>query len=278
MGDDGVEIGMTGSEGTRPAKGWKGAARDSGMHPLWAPSSGLGREGGTGEASHGERVGHAALALARALGLRERDAVLIGDAARFHDVGKLALSGKILRKPGRLPSAEFEAVKTHPLHGWTLLRQRHGARFELAAQIALHHHENWDGTGYPLGLAGENIPLPARIVSVVDVFDALVHARCYKDAWPASRALTLIASAGGRKFDPRVVRAFLSLRLPLLQASAATPAWSVSDPPDGGSSSRPRLGRREPRPFPAEVRGPALVAARTQVSSSRTPGISCKCI
>ncbi len=212
MGDDGVEIGMTGSEGTRPAKGWKGAARDSGMHPLWAPSSGLGREGGTGEASHGERVGHAALALARALGLRERDAVLIGDAARFHDVGKLALSGKILRKPGRLTSAEFEAVKTHPLHGWTLLRQRHGAHFELAAQIALHHHENWDGTGYPLGLAGENIPLPARIVSVVDVFDALVHARCYKDAWPASRALTLIASAGGRVRPARRPR--LSLPAP----------------------------------------------------------------
>ncbi len=245
--------------------------------PTWAPLAGLDPAGGADESNHGDRVGEAALALARALGIRERDALLIGEAARYHDVGKLALSGTILRKPGRLTAPEFEAVKTHTLHGWTLLARRDGPRFRLAAQIALYHHENWDGTGYPFGLGGEEIPLPARIVAVADVYDALVHARSYKDAWAAGRALTLIARESGRKFDPRAVRAFLSLRLPLLQGSFATPVWPACDPPDrGSSSSRPRLDRRPLLPFRSPLDSPARVAGDTHMSSWRTLTLSRK--
>ena len=117
----------------------------------------------------------------------------------------------MLTKPGKLTSGEFEQVKTHTTVGARMLAGSAFALLEMAEQIALTHHEKWDGGGYPAGLAGEAIPLAGRIVAVADVFDALTHVRPYKPAWSRTEAIAEIASQAGRHFDPEVLEAFLSL-------------------------------------------------------------------
>ena len=164
------------------------------------------RDDNTGE--HTKRVGETAARIAEALGWSARDVELIRRAAPLHDVGKIAISDLILLKPGKLTPEEFESMKAHARLGAQILS---GGRFpllQLAEQIALTHHERWDGTGY-LGTQGENIPLAGRIVAVADVFDALTSARPYKPAWPISEAVAEIKRQSGRQFDPTVVEAFL---------------------------------------------------------------------
>lgn len=161
---------------------------------------------------HTKRVGVQSALLALTLGWPAERVELIRRAAPLHDVGKIGIDTSILLKPGRLTQEEFEAVKEHVTIGHSILS---GSRFpllQLAAEIALHHHENWDGSGYQAGLAREEIPMSARIVAVVDVFDSLTHERSYKEAWPEERALEEIARLRGKKFDPEVVDAFFSLR------------------------------------------------------------------
>jgi putative two-component system response regulator len=133
-------------------------------------------------------------------------------AAPLHDIGKIAISDAILGKPGKLTSDEFEKIKTHTTVGAQMLAGSAFALIELAEQIALTHHEKWDGSGYPAGLVGDAIPIAGRIVAVADVFDALTHVRPYKAAWSTAHAITEITSQAGRHFDPQVVEAFLSLR------------------------------------------------------------------
>jgi putative two-component system response regulator len=170
------------------------------------------RDDETGE--HTRRVGRQSATLAAALELPAPEIELIRRAAPLHDVGKIGIPDNILLKPGKLTPAEFERIKSHTTIGAQILS---GSRFpllQMAEAIALSHHENWNGTGYPAGLRGTEIPLPARIVSVVDVFDSLTHERVYKEAWPEERALDLIEQEIEGKFDPTVARAYLRIRAP----------------------------------------------------------------
>jgi PAS domain S-box-containing protein/putative nucleotidyltransferase with HDIG domain len=161
---------------------------------------------------HTERVGHVASRLALELGLPAGQVTLLRHAAPLHDVGKLAIPDCILLKPGRLTAEEFDVMKTHAELGARLLSSGSSRVLQTAAVIAATHHERWDGTGYPKGLAGDAIPLVGRIVAVADVFDALTHDRPYKEAWPIERACAEIERSAGGQFDPRVVAAFVGLR------------------------------------------------------------------
>ncbi len=167
------------------------------------------RDDGTHQ--HTKRVARTAFLLARELGLPAADASLIRQAAPLHDLGKLSLPDSILLKPAKLSVAEYRRVKRHPAAGAAILRGSSSRVLRLAEEIALTHHEWWDGNGYPAGLAGEGIPLAGRIVAVADVFDALTHARPYKDAWPVAEAVAEIKRLAGRQFDPGLVEAFLAL-------------------------------------------------------------------
>jgi putative two-component system response regulator len=164
------------------------------------------RDDDTGQ--HTRRVGDTAARIAEALGWAAQDVELMRRAAPLHDVGKIAISDSILLKPGSLRPEEFERMKRHTQLGAKMLS---GGRFpllQLAEQIALTHHERWDGSGY-MGLSQEDIPIAGRIVAVADVFDALISERPYKKAWPLDEAIEEIRNQSGRQFDPRVVEAFL---------------------------------------------------------------------
>jgi putative two-component system response regulator len=159
---------------------------------------------------HAERIGLLAAKVGAELGLSADRVEDLRRAAPLHDVGKLAVPDAILLKPGRLDAAEFAIMRRHTTAGARILAGSSSPVLRLAEQIALTHHERWDGTGYPRGLAGARIPLAGRIVAVVDVFDALTHERPYKDAWPVDRALLEIEAGSGTQFDPQVVKAFLA--------------------------------------------------------------------
>ena len=166
------------------------------------------RDDDTGE--HTKRVGRMSAHIAQTLGLPEAEVELIRRAAPLHDVGKIAVPDSILLKPGKLTPEEFEYMKTHSTVGARMLS---GGRFpllQMAEEIALTHHERWDGTGY-MRLQGETIPLVGRIVSVADVFDALTNERPYKKAWPRNDAIEEIHRQRSRQFDPRIVEAFLAV-------------------------------------------------------------------
>jgi PAS domain S-box-containing protein/putative nucleotidyltransferase with HDIG domain len=157
---------------------------------------------------HTERVGHTAALLAEQLGLPATDLATLRQAAPLHDIGKLGISDTILLKPSKLTDEEFEQIKKHTVDGARILSGSSSDVLELAEQIALHHHERWDGHGYPNRLVGDAVPLCARIVAVADVFDALTHTRPYKHAWPVADALAEIHRNRGSQFDPAVVDAF----------------------------------------------------------------------
>ncbi|MBQ0961044.1 two-component system response regulator [Ideonella sp. 4Y11] len=138
---------------------------------------------------------------------------LLAKSAPLHDIGKVAIPDHILLKPGKLDDADFEVMKTHTLQGWEILQraaQRMGGAsdfLDFARQIARHHHERWDGRGYPDGLAGRAIPLAARLMAVADVYDALISRRPYKDPLPHAQAMAMLADGAGQHFDPRIVAA-----------------------------------------------------------------------
>ena len=162
------------------------------------------RDDQTGE--HTRRVGHMAPLLARQLGLTDADVEIIREAAPLHDLGKIGIPDAVLMKPGRLTPQEFEVMKTHTAIGEKLLS---GSRFpllRLAQEIARTHHEWWNGSGY-FGLAGEQIPLASRIVTVADTFDAITHDRPYRPAATIRKALEELRREAGRQFDPTVVEA-----------------------------------------------------------------------
>src|SRR5688500_7137753 len=160
---------------------------------------------------HTQRVGHLAALLARRAGLGDRLVWLVRQAAPLHDIGKIAIPDSILLKPGRLSDEEYEVVKTHALLGARVLTGADSELLEVAERIVRHHHERWDGGGYPDALAGEDIPVVARIAAVADVFDVLVHERPYKDSWSVEAAAEEIRKGAGTQFDPSVVEAFDSL-------------------------------------------------------------------
>ena len=169
---------------------------------------------------HIVRMSRIATVLGEALGMDEAQRDLLLNASPMHDIGKIAIPDHILKKPGPLTDDEYALMKSHTLAGAELLDGDDSALMSMAREIALTHHERWDGRGYPHGLSGEAIPLSGRICAVADVFDALTSTRPYKEAWPAERAVAVIEEEAGAQFDPGVVEVF-SERLPeILELSA----------------------------------------------------------
>ncbi|CAB4364666.1 unannotated protein [freshwater metagenome] len=158
---------------------------------------------------HPVRVGDLAADLVRELGCDPEYVERMRLAARLHDIGKIAVPDAILLKPGPLTADEFEVVKTHTTYGAEILAGSTSPTVQLAAELALTHHERWDGNGYPGNLVGEGIPFSGRVVAIADVFDALISARVYKRAWTAVEALHHIVEGKGTQFEPRVVDALL---------------------------------------------------------------------
>ena len=157
---------------------------------------------------HSERVARMSAELARLDGMRGRALDELRLGALLHDIGKLALPDTILTKPGPLDEAERAAMREHPRIGHALLQQVDFLRG--SSVVPYSHHERWDGSGYPQGLRGEEIPLAARIFSVIDVWDALITERVYKAAWSEDRVLDYLRAAAGGQLDPRLVELFLA--------------------------------------------------------------------
>ena len=146
--------------------------------------------------------------LALEAGLSAREANVILDAAPMHDVGKIGIPDRVLLKPGKLDADEWAIMQTHVTIGAEILSGGESELMVMAKSIALSHHEKWDGTGYPAGLSGKNIPIEGRICALCDVFDALTSERPYKKAWPIDKAMALIKEQSGQHFDPDLVIAF----------------------------------------------------------------------
>ncbi len=158
--------------------------------------------------AHIIRMSHYCARLARAMGFSDQDVELILTASPLHDIGKIGIPDSILLKPAKLTVQEFEIMKTHTTIGAQLLTGASSPVMKMAQTIALSHHENWDGTGYPKGLKGEDIPLVGQICSVSDVFDALISERPYKRPWTPQQAAQEIISQKGKKFKPELVDRF----------------------------------------------------------------------
>ncbi|MFT5643333.1 MAG: putative two-component system response regulator [Janthinobacterium sp.] len=169
---------------------------------------------------HITRMSQYCALLARSLGWSDQDCELMLHASPMHDVGKIGIPDAVLLKPGKLLSHEWETMKTHVTIGADILENADSDLLQLARVIAQNHHEKWDGSGYPVGLAGHAIPQAGRIVALADVFDALTSARPYKLAWPVADAVTFIAENAGIHFDPEVVAHF-QLCLPQILAIRA---------------------------------------------------------
>lgn len=157
---------------------------------------------------HIENIGQVSYLIAKGLKLEEARAETIRHASTLHDIGKIAIPDSILLKPGKLTAEEFDVMKKHTVYGGKILEDAKSSLLKLAYRTSLFHHEKFDGTGYPQGLKGEEIPLEARIVAIADVFDALCMKRCYKEPWNVQKACQFIISQSGLAFDPRVVQAF----------------------------------------------------------------------
>lgn len=158
---------------------------------------------------HINRLARYTRQIAQALGFSDEEAERYGEASMLHDIGKVGIPDNILKKPGKLTDEEFAVIKTHPQLGADILCKNKW--FTIACEIAYAHHEKWDGSGYPQGLKAETIPLSARIVAIVDVFDALVNKRAYKEPWPVEEALALLRREAGKHFDPQLVELFIQL-------------------------------------------------------------------
>ena len=160
---------------------------------------------------HAWRIGRMCRLVAQEVGLDDGQAALIERAAPLHDIGKVGIRDSVLLKPAKLSAPEFEEIKAHTTIGAEILSGSSSSLLSLAEQIALSHHERWDGSGYPHGLRDDEIPLAGRIVAVADVFDALTHERPYKRAWPVDDAVREVVGERGRAFDPAIVDAFAGL-------------------------------------------------------------------
>ena len=158
---------------------------------------------------HTTRVTEHLVSLARYMGVPEDEIVNYRRGALLHDVGKMAVPDSILRKAGPLSDQEWEIMRQHPIYAYEVLSQIE--YFKPALDIPLYHHEKWDGSGYPHGLKEEQIPIAARIFSIVDVYDALTSDRPYRTAWSKEKALRYIHEQSGQYFDPEIVQAFLKM-------------------------------------------------------------------
>ncbi len=165
------------------------------------------------------RMSHYSRLIARELKLSDYDQELLLDAAAMHDIGKVAIPDRILLKPGTLDPEEQEVMRQHAVLGYELLKESSSPLLQAGAAIALGHHEKYDGSGYPQGLKGEEIPIFSRIVAVADVFDALSSTRPYKRAWSLDAAANYLRTGRGGHFDPQCVDAFLAAWPEVLEIS-----------------------------------------------------------
>jgi HD-GYP domain-containing protein (c-di-GMP phosphodiesterase class II) len=153
--------------------------------------------------------------LAEAIGLQfklnDHQMDVLSLAAGFHDIGKIGIPDQILLKSGELSEEEYEGIKQHPIIGATMLRSIGNPMMDEVAECVLHHHEHWDGQGYPQGLAGEDIPLLSRIVSVVDAYDAMTTTRSYRKSIDKATAIRMIESLSGKQFDPAAVESLIEI-------------------------------------------------------------------
>lgn len=172
------------------------------------------------------RMAAYAAELAAASGWNKEACLQLELAAPMHDTGKLGIPDSILCKAGSLTPEEWQVMKTHARIGYDILIKSDAPIFRLAAEIALHHHEKWDGSGYPDGLKGENIPESARIIAVADVFDALTMKRPYKEAWSVERAMATLQEGSGRHMEPRLVTLFESI---LPRITRIKTEWELHD-------------------------------------------------
>jgi putative two-component system response regulator len=195
------------------------AAHEDTIHRLVTAS--MYRDEETG--AHIRRVGMCSAVMAYALGWSYDEVELLRMAAPMHDIGKIGIPDVILQKPGTLTPEEFEIMKRHTLIGAEMLAGSESPVLELGRMIALSHHERWDGKGYPLGLAASNIPERARIVAIVDVYDALTHDRVYRPALSDDNAVGVIENGLGTHFDPCLLRLFLSLLPEMRRIGQETP-------------------------------------------------------
>ena len=161
-----------------------------------------------GNLSHLERIKGYTMVLGRGLGLSQNEMQIISTACQLHDIGKIGLPESLLNQQGRYSDADMIKVQRHTIIGAEILRNSPSALLQAGENIALNHHERWDGSGYPNGLQGEQIPLSARLCAVADVFDALTTPRSYKKEITVEDALRLITGASGLLFDPQIVQVF----------------------------------------------------------------------
>ncbi|WP_374258887.1 HD domain-containing phosphohydrolase [Aquabacterium sp.] len=170
--------------------------------------------------NHVVRMAHVTRLVAQEAGLGPEAVQLLFQTAPMHDVGKIGIPDSILLKPGPLTADEMKVVRQHPQIGAEIIGKHDNELLSMARTIALTHHERWDGTGYPQGLQGEQIPLPGRIVAIADVFDALVSRRPYKEPFSAEQAIAIMVEERGKAFDPALIDAFLAQRHEILRIIA----------------------------------------------------------
>ncbi|MBQ2923962.1 MAG: HD domain-containing protein, partial [Anaerotignum sp.] len=159
--------------------------------------------------NHSKNVAEYATKLAKAYGLNSESVSIIHEAALLHDIGKIGIPEHILNKPGRLEAEEYEVMKEHVENSIGIIRHLPSLDYVIPAVIG--HHERWDGRGYPRRIAGEDIPLSARILCIADSFDAMVSKRSYKDAYGTERAISIVKNEAGRQFDPQLAELFVTL-------------------------------------------------------------------
>jgi putative two-component system response regulator len=160
---------------------------------------------------HVDRIGLLSSKLAQLAGFDEKFIADIGLTAKFHDLGKVGIPDSILNKPGKLTSEEWDSIKAHPSIGQKILSKFELPVIQMAARIAETHHEKWNGEGYPNRLKGEEIPVEGRIVTIVDVFDALLTKRAYKDAFPIEKVKEIMLEGKGTHFDPELLDLFFNV-------------------------------------------------------------------
>jgi len=179
------------------------------------------RDPETGDHIH--RMSHYAAAIGQAYGLNKQQCRLLLQASPMHDIGKIGIPDAILLKPDKLNEEEWKIMKTHTEIGGQILANGDSNLMRHAQEIALTHHEKWNGMGYPNGLQGEEIPLWGRISAIGDVFDALTSKRPYKEPWPVERAFQVITEDSGQHFDPQLVELFLSIKPEILRIKERFP-------------------------------------------------------
>ena len=166
--------------------------------------------------NHVKRVSLLMNLMCEKYGLSKAECELLSISSVLHDIGKIGIPDNILKKPGKLTTEEFEVIKTHARIGFEILKNNNHPCFKLASEIAYYHHEKYDGTGYPIGLSGNAIPIYARMMSIIDVFDALLNKRCYKEAYPLVKVVEIMKNESGKHFDPYLLDLFMENLNPIM--------------------------------------------------------------